>query len=243
MKRLLTAFAALAIINLLGIAGAVGWLAATKRLSPERVEAIKQILHEPVPVEQARLAAEQAKAEAEAGPAEEPLPGGPPVASGELVSMQLEQAKADEFRIQRLAREESTLGQTIVQETRKLDDARREFAEEKGAFETKRAQIAALKGDEQFQAALSVLTQVKPDKAMSMLQEIIDGRAGAVGVGDAGGMTGKDRAVAYLDELDEMVRGKIMSEFVKDSPTLAADLLERLRTFGMMADASGGTGP
>jgi hypothetical protein len=243
MKRLLTAIGALAVINLLGILGAAGWLAATDRLSAERVEAIRQILHEPVPAEQARLAAEQAEAEAGAAQQEEPLPAGPPVGSGELVSMQGEQSRADEFRAQRLAREESTLGQTIVQETRKLDDARREFERERDAFETRSEQIAALKGDEQFQAALSVLTQVKPDKAKAMLQEIIDGRAGVVGVGDAGGMTGMDRAVAYLDEMDEMVRGKIMAEFVDEAPTLAADLLERLRTFGLMADASGGTGP
>lgn len=242
MKRLLTAISALAIINLLGILGAAGWLAATQRISKERVEAIRAILHEPVPAEQARLAAEQAAAGAAQAPAEEPLPEGPPVGSEALVAMQLEQARADQLREQRLARENSTLGRTIVQETRKLDEARREFEATRERFETRQAQIASLKGEEQFQAALSVLTQVKPDKAMAMLQEIIEGRAGAGATGESG-LSGIDCAVAYLDEMDEMVRGKIMAEFVDDSPTLAADLLERLRTFGLLADASGGAGP
>lgn len=243
MKRLTKALAALAVINLLGILGAVGWLVATERLNAERVRAIREILQETIPAERARLAAAQTPPEAPPSPEEQPLPGGPPVSAQRLVAAQEEQAQADEFRTQRLASENSKLGQTIVQETRKLDKARKEFEEQKALFEQRQEQIAALKGDEQFQAALSVLTQVKPDKAMAMLKEIIDGRAGEMGVADAPDLTGKDRAVAYLDELDEMVRGKIMSEFVNQSPTLAADLLERLRTFGLVADASGGAGP
>ncbi|MCZ7632613.1 MAG: hypothetical protein M5U20_03910 [Phycisphaerales bacterium] len=38
-------------------------------------------------------------------------------------------------------------------------------------------------------------------------------------------------------------RSKVMAEFVADDPALAADLLERLRTHGIVAQASGGAGP
>ncbi|VAX41200.1 hypothetical protein MNBD_PLANCTO03-413 [hydrothermal vent metagenome] len=243
MKRILTAFSVLAIINLLGIVGAVGWLAATQRLSTERIEAVREILHEPVPVELARLEAEQKAAEAEAGPIEEPLPETPPLGADELVSLQQEEARAEEFRVQRRERENASLAMTTTLELRRLDKEREEFEAERDRFERQQANIAALRGDQQFQAALSVLVAVKPADAKAMLQEIIDGRAGAIGVGDAPGMSGQDRAVAYLDSMDERIRGKVMAEFVKDSPTLAADLLERLRTFGLLADASGETMP
>ena len=248
MKRLLTAFSALAIINLFGILGAIGWLAATQRLSTERVDAIKAILHETIPEETARL---EAEAKAAAEPAETDageegaaarveLPLAPPLAADHLVSLQSQESQAAEFRAQRQARESVALGHTIDEEVRRLDQQRQRFLEDQADFQAYQASLAATRGDEQFQAALSVLSQVKPDKAMAMLQEIIEGRAGAVGVGDADQLTGIDRAVAYLDELDEMIRGKVMSEFVDENPTLAADLLERLRTFGLMADASGG---
>ena len=242
MKRLVTAFAALAVVNLLGILGAVGWLAATQRLSGARVDAIRAILHEPVPVEAARLEAEQQAAVAEQPVVEEPLPETPPLGAEQLVSMRQEIGQAAEFRLQKMDRESATLSLTTKIELQRLDDQRAKFVRERDAFNAMRDQIAAVKGDEQFQAALSVLTTVKPDKAKAMLQEIIEGRAGEVGLADTAGMTGLDRAVAYLDEMDEMVRGKVMAEFVDDSPTLAAELLERLRTFGLMADASGGTG-
>jgi len=243
MKRLLTAFAALASINLLGILGAVGWLAATQRLDRARVDAIREILHEPVPVEEARLEAEQQAVESGAVAEETPLPTTPPMGSEQLVSLRQEQGQADEFRTQRRERENASLSMTTRIELQRLDERRAAFERERDAFQAMREQIAAVQGDEQFQAALSVLTTVKPDKAKAMLQEIIDGRAGSVGVEGASGMLGLDRAVAYLDEMDETVRGKVMAEFVEDSPTLAAELLERLRTFGLLADASGGTGP
>lgn len=243
MKRLLTAISALAIINLLGILGAVGWLAATQRLSAARIEAVREMLHEPVPVEAARLAAEQKASEAESEAEETPLPDTPPLGAEQLVSLQREQDRAAEFRGQRLVRESTSLALTTTLEVQRLDKERKAFEAERERFERRQGDIAALHGDVQFQAALSVLSAVKPDAAKAMLQEIIDERAGAIGMGDAPGLSGLDRAVAYLDEMDEMVRGKVMAAFVSDSPTLAAELLERLRTFGLMADASGGSPP
>lgn len=249
MKRLLTAFSVLAIINLLGIVGAAGWLVATQRLSKERLDAVREILHQTIPEEQAAMEA-AAAAEAEAQEADkaddpvgldrnEPLPPNPPVPAETLVAMQRDDAQANEFRAQRAEREGSVLSQTTTQVFRQLDRERKEFEAERERFERRKAGIAAMQGDEQFQAALSVLTSVKPADAQAMLQEIIEGRAGSLSVDDPADLSGMDRAVAYLDEIDEMIRGKIMAEFVKESPTVAAELLERLRTFGLMAEATG----
>lgn len=250
MRRLLTAFSVLAIINLLGIVGAAGWLVATQRLNKERLDAVREILHQTIPEEEAAKEAEaKAAQEANALDAEqrndpigldtsEPLPSNPPVPAEQLVAMQRDDAQANEFRAQRAEREGSVLSQTTTQVFRQLDRERKEFEAERDRFERRKAGIAAMQGDEQFQAALSVLTSVKPADAQAMLQEIIEGRAGSLSVDDPTDLSGMDRAVAYLDEIDEMIRGKIMAEFVKESPTVAAELLERLRTFGLMAEAT-----
>ncbi|MBN4052519.1 hypothetical protein JYT82_00225 [bacterium AH-315-K20] len=246
MKRLLTAFSVLAIINLLGILGAAGWLIGTQRINKERLDAVREILHEPIPAESAKGDADaegQPLVETENGipvddPAD-PLPANPPLPAEQLVSLQREFDQAAEFRAQRFERENTVLTQTSTLVLRQLDRERKEFEDERDRFERRQSGIAAMRGNEQFQAALSVLISVKPADAQAMLQEIIDGRAGALSVEDPADMTGMDRAVAYLDELDERIRGKVMAEFVKESPTVAADLLERLRTYGLMAEATG----
>jgi hypothetical protein len=46
--------------------------------------------------------------------------------------------------------------------------------------------------------------------------------------------TGRRQVVAYLDAMEERVRNRIIAEFVKDDPALAAELLERLRTHGVL---------
>ncbi len=48
---------------------------------------------------------------------------------------------------------------------------------------------------------------------------------------------GKRRAVEYLNALKERTRAKVMAEFTKDDPGLAAELLELLRSHGAFARA------
>lgn len=249
MKRLITVVSILAIINLLGILGAIGWLVATQRLDRERLDAVREILHQPIPESLQDAEPTESDGTGEVAAISEDglppetdgaaLPDGPPLPAEQLISLQKDLERATEFRQQRADREGTVLTATSRLVFRQLDEERRKLETERDRFERRQAGIAALRGDEQFQAALSVLSSVKPADAQSMLQEIIEGRAGALSVDDPAGMTGMDRAVAYLDELDDMIRGKIMAEFVKASPTVAAELLERLRTFGLMAEAAG----
>lgn len=46
--------------------------------------------------------------------------------------------------------------------------------------------------------------------------------------------TGRRQVVAYLNAMEERVRNRIIAEFVKEDPALAAELLERLRTHGVL---------
>ncbi|HZW09560.1 MAG TPA: hypothetical protein VFF69_06635, partial [Phycisphaerales bacterium] len=233
----------LAIANLLGILGAAGWLVATERVDRERVEAIRKILHEPAPIERARLESEAAAAAEQQEEQPEPLPPTPPVPSEQIIDLRQDLERADEFLAQRMQRESQDLARTMALERERLEREQAEFERERAEFERMREQIAATEGDAQFKAALSVLKQVKPAEAKAILQEIIDGVAGALGAPEQPGASGMDRAVAYLDALGSMERGEVMAQFVKDSPAMAAELLERLRTFGLVADASGEQGP
>jgi hypothetical protein len=47
------------------------------------------------------------------------------------------------------------------------------------------------------------------------------------------------RVTEYLNAMDERARGKIMAEFTKDDPALAAELLDALRRHGQFARADG----
>ncbi|MBK7405776.1 MAG: hypothetical protein IPJ41_14440 [Phycisphaerales bacterium] len=244
MKRLLTAIAVLAVINLLGIGGALGWLAATHRLSRERLDAVRAILHETIPEEQARLAKEQKDAEAAAAALPEPLPATPPVPSEQLVGLQQESSRAEEFRAQRLERDNRDLARTTALEFQRLDRERQAFEKERDDFSAMRARLAAVEGEKQFKTAVSVLAEgVKPAEAASILRQLIDGQVNVLSSGETRGLSGMDRAAAYLNAMDSIARGEVMSQFAKSSPQVAAELLERIRTFGLLADASGNAGP
>ena len=44
-----------------------------------------------------------------------------------------------------------------------------------------------------------------------------------------------DQVVSYLNAMQERTRTKIIDEFIKSDPKMATDLLERIRTRGMLA--------
>jgi len=84
--------------------------------------------------------------------------------------------------------------------------------------------VAETEGNAQFKKALATLEGLKPDKAKAALQELINGKQ-------------VDQAVAYLNAMQERMRTKVIDEFITADPKVATDLLERLRTRGMIARA------
>jgi hypothetical protein len=72
--------------------------------------------------------------------------------------------------------------------------------------------------------------------ASTMNPAAAQGGAEAAQAGAGAAQTGNDRgkrlAVEYLNAMDERARAKIMAEFAKDSPAVAAELLELLRMRG-----------
>lgn len=245
MKSILKIATILGMAHLLGVLGVVGWLAATQRLSTTRIESIREILHEPMPVEKARLEQEAKDAE-ELAAKTPPKPNGIPLSAAAALQMHLQEQDLHQERIDRLQREVSDLSSLLKQMRSKLDDERQAFAAERAAFEATRTEIKETEGREQFRKALGLLSGLKPDKAKIVLDQLI--RDGTF-QGDfapepqdpaSSASSGIDQAVAYLDAMPARQSSKILNEFVKQDPALANQLLERLRTRGQVALASEG---
>jgi hypothetical protein len=73
-------------------------------------------------------------------------------------------------------------------------------------------------------------------------QSVAEAPQPGVGVGERA-TPGKAQVLAYLDAMEERPRTKIMQEFMKTSPKLAADLLESLRVRGQIAATTGTSAP
>ncbi|MCL4741887.1 MAG: hypothetical protein KJZ54_06740 [Phycisphaerales bacterium] len=237
MKTLWTMLSVMAVAHLLALLGVAGWLWGTGRVDAGAVERVRQVLRESPEDREARRAERTQRAE---GVAEASLPT--PASSADAIAIRLQQDEAQQQRLERMRHEARTVAAMVAREMRTLDQRWSELEAEREAFESMRDRIVALNGDEQFRKALSVLAGLKPADAKTALMELIGGGAGAAAPIDGWG-DGKSQAVAYLDAMPSRTRSKVMAEFVADDPALAADLLERLRTHGIVAHASGGVGP
>lgn len=229
MKSLWTMLSVLAVANLLALGGFVGWLKATDRLSPERLTAVRGLFTETIAQQKAKADEEAAKAVADQKvAAEKAKEGQPPLAASDMLNIKLEQGKADLERVESLKREVQILRETLQRERGQLDADRLALKKERDEFERARKIVADTEGNAQFKKALATLEGLKPDKAKTALQQLIDAKQ-------------VEQVVAYLNSMQERTRTKIVDEFLKADPKVATDLLERLRTRGMQARASEST--
>ena len=153
-----------------------------------------------------------------------------PLTADEQINRKLLASEADRQHVQRMRREIADLQRTIQIQQAQLDEARTAFASDRDTFERARERIKATEGNEQFQAALETIQQMKADQAHSVLNETL--------VQDPNGY---ETVIAYLDNLEGRKRAEILGKFEEDDPILAAKLLELLRTRGLIASAAGTT--
>jgi hypothetical protein len=226
VKSLIAAIGVVAVAHLLALAGVGGWLYSTGRLSPERVETVRDLFQEPVAIVQARMEREEAQAEAEAASlAEQMGPPGPPVSAAESLALRLEVSELDTQRIERLRREVQDLQRSLRAERRLLEQERAGFDQERTRFEQMRERLKEIEGGEQFRKALASMEGMKADDARLTLQALLDD-------GDM------EQAVSYLNAMQDRTRTKIIAAFVgNEQPELAAELLEALRVRGLEAAA------
>lgn len=215
----------LAVANVLALAGFFGWLKSTDRLSGERVQKIRAMLAETVTAEKARLAAEQAEAEAAKNKDEEiRQQQQPPLTAAEQLAVGREGEDMRRQIVERLRREAEDLRRTLQRERDEVEASAARLKREREEFEAMRKRIAELEGSQQFEKSVKLYESLKPAQTRGMFEQLI-----------ARGET--DQVVAYLNAMQSRAATKVLAEF-KD-PKVASDLLERLRTRGLVARSSG----
>jgi hypothetical protein len=228
MKNVVKIVSILAILNLLAVAGVVGWLAAEGRLDRERVLEMTAILGETPEARAERV--EAARLEAEAANAPKPRTDGDIRSTDQRNEARIELTMIDRERLERLQREVRDLQAQLRLQRQMLDRDRARFDQEKADFQAMRERLMAIDGADYFQKSLAVLNGMKPDDIRPVFQTMID--------------EGKtEEVISYLAAFDERHRAKVVTEFVQGGEVeLAAGLLESLRTRGLEPAVAGANG-
>jgi hypothetical protein len=219
-KSLWTTVCVLALANLFAILGFAGWLHTSGRLNRERFDRVRELFAVTVAAEQSvadqkaadeKLAQQAAEAAAKVGT--------PPLTAEQRLESGATRDEAASQHAQRVQRETADLIKTLLQEREELERDRAAFDKQVAEFNSMRERIAKEEGSEQFGKAVSLYQSLKAEQAQSMMSSLIkEGKT--------------DQVVSYLDALAPRNSSKIIAEFQKKDPALAADLLERLRTRG-----------
>jgi hypothetical protein len=225
MRSLFKIVAILAVVNLLAVAGLVGWLVSQGRVDRERVAELTAILGETPEERAARI--EAVRLEEEAAKAPKPADDGDIRATDDLNRSRIETTMIDRERLERLQREVRDLQNQLRQQRLMLERERSQFEQDKAAFQAMRDRLYEIDGAEYFRKSLEVLTGMKPaDVRPVFLTMIGEGKT--------------EEVISYLSAFDERHRAKVMTEFVKGGDVdLAAGLLESLRTRGLEPVAAG----
>jgi len=229
MRTLGRMISILAGANLLALALFVGWLVLSDRLDMERVREVRAMLSQTISSEREQELREAAALQED--PPETLVPDdigdGEPLSAGQMLELKWELSEHDRERIGRLKREVEDLQRTLRDERGELDKAWAELRAAEAAFDERRRRIAEIEGSQQFTKSVQTYEQLKPDAAASMLLELL----GPQGADELGAL----RVVAYLNAMDARKRARIVAEFEEADPAMAADLLERLGSYGQMA--------
>ncbi len=227
MKAIWNILAVLAVFNILAVAGGLLWLKSSDRLSKERVAAIRERFVKTVAQEQSeKQAADLAAKQKDVDTAAAEKMAIPPTTAAEKIS---EQQLKDDQRSQMLLRQQQiveNMQASVMLQLSKLEEREKKLEEDRRAFAAERKKIAETDGDKQFQVALTTLEGQKAKDAKQVLRALLD-------------LKQSDQVVAYLAKMEESKRSKVVAEFVKDGPELAAELLERLRTRGIVVPPPG----
>ncbi len=225
MKSLIRAVSVLAIINLLAVAGLVGWLFSQGRIDRQRVLEMSEILGETSEARAERI--EAARLEAEAANAPKPRTDGDIRSTDQRNDARIELTMIDRERLERLQREVRDLQTQLRQQRQMLDRDRTKFEQEKADFQAMRERLYAIDGADYFKKSLAVLNGMKPADIRPVFNTMIgDGKT--------------EEVISYLAAFDERHRAKVVTEFVQGGEVeLAAGLLESLRTRGLEPAVAG----
>ncbi len=225
MKTLWKLISVIAFLNLLAILGFAGWIYASGRVDTGRIMEVQSLFGETVEQRDARIAEEEKAVAEELANREKPLPE-IAMTADERNQARVEMTQVDRQRRERTEREINDLKRSLSRQQQMIEEERAALEAEKKAFDEMRARLKSIEGADQFAKSLSVLQGLKPKDAMAALQALLD-------EGE------HEQVVSYLSEMDDRVRTKIFTEFIKADDRLAANLLESLRTRGLVAAPTG----
>jgi hypothetical protein len=218
MRTLWNAVAFLAVVNLLAIALAAGWLHRTGRLDRERIEAVREIFRRPIAdVEAERIAADEAVAR-EAASAELDVAWSPvPVTNLDAADAMERFQDLGRVANDRLSRDAETIVARIDDTFRQREA---ELAALRAAIEADQArldEITARAADADFQQTVADLGEMKLDTAFAIVRVWLEeGRRTLV--------------VDVLHAIDVDRRSALLGEFVDlGRDEVAADLQLALR--------------
>jgi len=243
MKTIWNVITIVAIAHFLALIGFVGFLAGTKRLNRERIDAARQIFAMTLPEEEAAKDAEakaQEKKKLDAVKStlkDDPLlvslyPNGPDTETS--ASMNSEERTAtvtseDEFlreREMRFKKDQEHLKRTLEEENRKLQKGWKDLKTNQDAFRAEVERQRKLREDTQFQKMISILKGLPAKDTKGKLDAFL--------------AQGKmELVIDILDAFDARTAQKVMKEY-KTAPenALAAELLEKLKDRGMVPAGS-----
>lgn len=221
MKGVMKIISTLAIANLMAFAGFVGWLAQSGRLNGERMYAIRSLLSKTVAEETAeKEAAEKALKDAEIAAKNGMKDGVLPVRADVKIAEARQGAEIEHQNKLRLESELKSLQEFLTRENERLTKLEADLATREKEFAAERKKVQEIEGTEQFKKALATLSGLKAKEAQTVLNELLTTMK-------------HDEVVAYLNSMEERQRSKVLAEFNKVDPKMAADLLERLKGYGV----------
>ena len=231
MKAVWTVISVVLLINAMIVAGAVGWLYHTGRLSRQRIEQARDVFELTIQQEQqqelqARELEEQSRERAMEIARLESVSDGPITLADRLRAEQ----RGDELAKQRVER----LNRDIMDIRRQLDlgksllsKRQAQLDAERRAFEQSVQRQAKLRQDADFKQTVQMYQQVKPKQAKQMFQELIK--------------QGKQsQVVDYLAAMQLRKAAAVLKTFKTSQEIVqATDLLQVLRQRGVELAAEG----
>ncbi|HLP83471.1 MAG TPA: hypothetical protein VK157_03910 [Phycisphaerales bacterium] len=250
MKTLWNIISVIAVANLLALGGLLLWLKSSDRVDVDRARAVRQMFSTTVTADKAKADAAAKEVEAAKVKTEEEAKAAkPPLTASEKLQSRVELTKLDEQRAQRMQREAADLRAALAKEREELDKRWAQLETDRKAFEQLVADSTSGVSDEQFRKSLDVLQGLKAPAAKQILVQMLNdanvtpgdlpAEANAQVTAPQPRETRMKRVTEYLNAMDERARGRIMAEFTKDDPALAAELLDALRRHGQFARADG----
>jgi len=233
MKTLWSIISILAVAHLLALAGFIGFLAGTERLSRDRLEAARDLFLPTLAEEQAAFE-EAAKAQDEAGGAGAGAEGGEPTSAatgaeqhspGGGAEQRARRFKTvDELlreREMRFEEDRKHLARTLADEYAKLEREWEELRAQRESFQQEIERQRALREDEQFRKMVEILKGLSGEELKAKFDAFL-----------AAGDTAL--VVDILDAFDKRTAQKVMKEYeTEEENALAADLLVRLKDRGL----------